>query len=77
MVKNKETEMPSINLLGAGTVVKGDVKVNGDFRIDGTLIGTVDCRGKIVVGPSGIIEGEIVCLNADFSGDVKATVRVC
>jgi cytoskeletal protein CcmA (bactofilin family) len=76
MVKNKETEMPSINLLGAGTVVKGDIKVNGDFRIDGTLIGTVDCRGKIVVGPSGMIEGEIVCQNADFSGDVKATVKV-
>jgi cytoskeletal protein CcmA (bactofilin family) len=76
MTKTKETEMPSINLLGSGTTLKGDIRLNGDFRLDGTLIGTIDCKGKIVVGTSGIIEGEIVCQNADFSGQVKATVKV-
>jgi cytoskeletal protein CcmA (bactofilin family) len=76
MVKNKETEIPSINLLGTGTVVKGEIKLTGDFRIDGALIGSIDCKGKIVVGPSGMIEGEILCQNADLSGEVKATVRV-
>jgi cytoskeletal protein CcmA (bactofilin family) len=76
MVKNKENEMPAINLLGAGTVVKGEIKVNGDFRIDGTLIGSIECKGKIVVGPSGAIDGEIQCLNADFSGEVRANVKV-
>ena len=76
MVKNKENELPSINLLGPGAEIKGDIKVNGDFRIDGTLIGSIECNGKIVVGPSGAIEGDIQCQNADFSGDVKATVKV-
>jgi cytoskeletal protein CcmA (bactofilin family) len=68
--------MPSINILGAGAVVKGDIQVNGDFRIDGTLNGTIQCKGKIVVGPTGKIDGEITCQNADFSGEVTATVRV-
>jgi cytoskeletal protein CcmA (bactofilin family) len=76
MIKGKETEVPSINLLGAGTVVKGEIKLNGDFRIDGTFIGTINCKGKVVVGTTGVIEGEINCLNADFSGDIKATVKV-
>jgi len=76
MSKGKETEMPSINLLGSGTSVKGDIKLNGDFRIDGTLIGTIDCKGKIVVGASGVIEGEINCQNADFSGQITAQVKV-
>ncbi|TSA27153.1 MAG: polymer-forming cytoskeletal protein [Bacteroidetes bacterium] len=76
MAKMKETEMPSINLLGSGTTVKGDIKLNGDFRIDGTLVGKIDCKGKIVVGPSGIIEGDISCQNADFSGQIKAQVKV-
>ena len=76
MVKNKENELPSINLLGPGTVVKGDIRVNGDFRIDGALIGSIECKGKIVVGPSGSIDGDIQCQNADFSGDVKAVVKV-
>lgn len=76
MAKVKETEMPSINLLGSGTTVKGEIRLNGDFRIDGTLIGTIECRGKIVVGASGVIEGEITCQNADFSGQIKAQVKV-
>lgn len=68
--------MPIINILGAGTVVKGEIQVNGDFRIDGTLNGNIQCKGKVVVGATGKIEGEITCQNADFSGDVKATVMV-
>ncbi len=76
MAKNKEPELPVINLLGVGTIVKGEINVNGDFRIDGTLVGNIHCKGKIVVGTTGSIEGEIRCQNADFSGDLKASVKV-
>jgi len=76
MMKNKEVEVPSLNLLSSGTVVKGEIKLNGDFRLDGSFIGTINCKGKVVVGPTGSIEGEIICQNADFSGEVKATVKV-
>ena len=76
MSKPKEPEVPSINLLGAGTVVKGEIKLNGDFRIDGMFMGSINCKGKVVVGNTGVIEGEIICQNADFSGEVKATVKV-
>jgi cytoskeletal protein CcmA (bactofilin family) len=76
MSKNREPEMPTINILGPGAVVKGEIQVNGDFRIDGTLKGTIQCKGKIVVGPTGKIDGEIQCQNADFSGEVTATVKV-
>lgn len=76
MIKSKETEVPAINLLSAGTTVKGEIRVNGDFRLDGTFNGVIQCKGKVVVGPTGIIEGEINCQNADFSGEIKATVKV-
>jgi cytoskeletal protein CcmA (bactofilin family) len=76
MSKSREPEMPSINILGPGAVVKGEIHVNGDFRIDGTLNGSIQCKGKIVVGPTGKIDGEIQCQNADFSGEVTASVRV-
>ena len=68
--------MPTINILGPGAIVKGEIQVNGDFRIDGILNGNIQCKGKIVVGPTGKIDGEIQCQNADFSGEVKATVKV-
>ncbi len=76
MAKNQETESPSINLLGAGTIVKGNVTANGDMRIDGTLIGSILSKGKVVVGSTGIVEGEITCQNADISGNIKAQVNV-
>jgi cytoskeletal protein CcmA (bactofilin family) len=76
MAKNREAEMPSINIMGSGTIVKGEINVNGDFRVDGSLIGNIQCKGKIVVGETGRIEGEIICQSADFSGEVQATVKV-
>jgi len=76
MAKIYEQESPAINLIGSGTVIKGDITSNGDIRIDGTLNGSVHSKGKLVVGSTGNIEGEIVCQNADFSGLIKAQVTV-
>ncbi len=76
MAKSYESETPSINLLGAGTTIKGEIISNGDFRIDGTLIGSINSKGKIVVGASGSVEGSIICQNADFSGNIKAKIEV-
>ncbi|MEI6764999.1 MAG: polymer-forming cytoskeletal protein [Bacteroidota bacterium] len=76
MAKSNEMESPAINIIGNGTIIKGDIKSNGDMRIDGTLIGSVNAKGKVVIGPTGNVEGEIICLNGDFSGNVKAQVSV-
>ena len=76
MAKPNELDSSSINILGAGTVVKGDIIANGDFRIDGTLNGTINAKGKLVIGATGSVEGEITCQNADFSGTIKANVSV-
>jgi len=76
MAKNIEIENSVINIVGNGTSIKGEIKCNGDMRIDGTLIGSINSKGKLVVGPSGVIEGEIACQSADFSGNIKATVNV-
>lgn len=76
MAKNNEVESPSINLIGPGTIINGDINCNGDIRIDGSLIGSINSKGKIVVGTTGLIEGEIICQNADFSGVINANVMV-
>ena len=66
----------SVNILGNGTTFVGEVKSNGDFRIDGNLKGNIDVKGKLVVGNSGSIEGEIFCQNADISGEIKGKINV-
>ena len=77
MAKNvNEVESTSINTIAAGTSIKGDVKTNGDIRIDGTLVGSLESKGKIVIGTTGSVEGEIICQNGVFSGNIKAKVTV-
>jgi len=70
------TESSGLNQISAGTTIKGDVISNGDIRIDGTLDGTITTKGKLVVGPAGVVEGEVNCQNADISGTINAKITV-
>lgn len=76
MAKQPEPDHTSINLVGAGTTIKGEVFSNGDIRVDGTIIGSVESKGKVVVGTTGVVEGDIICQNADLSGKISAKVQV-
>lgn len=62
------------NILGQGTVIKGDIELQGDFRIDGNLFGNISSQGRIVIGTTGIVEGDISCANADISGQVTGNI---
>ena len=72
-----ETETTnSINILPDGTVIKGDITATGDFRLDGRLEGNIQLNGKLVVGDTGIVEGNILCLNANIIGTVNGNLSV-
>lgn len=66
----------TVNIIGSGTSIEGDVVSGGDIRIDGNLKGTIKTRGKLVVGPTGAIEGEVSCQNADVSGTIRGKINV-
>lgn len=74
--KSSAVDSASINLIGNGTTITGDINSNGDVRIDGTLKGNLSISGKLVVGSSGNIEGNIICQNADISGEIHGKVTV-
>jgi cytoskeletal protein CcmA (bactofilin family) len=76
MATNNISDTPSLNLIGAGTIIEGDITTNRDMRIDGTLTGSINVKGKLVVGASGSIDGEIVCQNGDISGTIKGKIVV-
>lgn len=75
-MKNSSNNSSVLNTLGAGTVITGDIKSKSDIRIDGVLKGSVNTEGKLVVGSSGVVEGDVVCSNADVSGEIKAKITV-
>jgi cytoskeletal protein CcmA (bactofilin family) len=66
----------SATLISAGTVLQGDVKSDNDLRIDGTIHGNVTSNAKIIVGPTGFVEGNIQGLQADITGTVIGNITV-
>ena len=76
MAKNSESESLLGNMIKTGTEITGDIKCTGDIRIDGKLTGSLHTEGRVVVGESGRIEGDIKCKNADISGTIRANINV-
>ena len=78
MAKYNETETTTtaINLIGAGTEITGDVNSNSDIRIDGTMKGNLKTTGKVVIGETGKVNGEIDCKNSEVLGEVKGKIKV-
>lgn len=66
----------SINAIVSGTFLDGKIKANNDFRIDGNLVGSLDCAGKVIIGPTGQVEGEIICANALIEGKFDGKLKV-
>jgi cytoskeletal protein CcmA (bactofilin family) len=77
MAKFNETDnTPTINLISAGTDIIGDVKSNGDIRIDGSLTGNLNTKGKVVIGPTGKVKGEVICKNSEVAGILEGKIIV-
>ncbi|MFV7236240.1 bactofilin family protein [Flavobacterium sp. ZB4R12] len=64
------------NRIVEGTIIKGDIISQADFRLDGELIGNFQSSGKIVIGPAGSVTGDIVCKNADIEGKFNGKIHV-
>jgi cytoskeletal protein CcmA (bactofilin family) len=76
MAKYNETEPPAINLISNGTDITGDVKSGGDIRIDGSLTGNLNTKGKVVIGQTGKVSGEVICKNSEVSGIIEGKIVV-
>ena len=75
MAKNQEVDN-SRNHISHDTRIQGDIETSGDLRLDGTLVGTIRSKGKVVIGTTGKVEGEIYCQHSNISGEVKGKMIV-
>lgn len=64
-----------LNLVGAGTVIKGDIKCSGDIRIDGTVKGNIEVSQKVVIGNTGVVVGNIISADTSVSGKVDGNIQ--
>ena len=76
--KNSQSKAPrptgAVSTIATGTTLNGDIESEADMRIDGNIIGNVYCKAKIVLGESGIVQGNMHATNADIFGTVNGDV---
>ena len=71
--KGNQTTMQ--NVIGKGTIIDGNIVAEGDLIVEGTVRGDVTTKTSLLIGPSCIIEGNILAQHAEVAGRVKGTVQ--
>ncbi|MAR29880.1 MAG: hypothetical protein CMG24_02975 [Candidatus Marinimicrobia bacterium] len=71
---DKNNNMSSI--LGPEIEVNGDLKIKGDILIYGTVLGNVECQGKVHTSKGSIINGNVQSNSAYINGKVEGDLVV-
>ncbi len=64
----------SQTVLGAGTQFEGSLRAEGHVRIDGSFVGDISTRGRILVGEQAKVDGDLVGEAVDIAGMVKGDI---
>ena len=56
------------NVIAKNTSITGEIISEGDFRVDGSLEGTLKTNGKVIIGVDGLVKGKVESANADIEG---------
>ena len=74
---NANFEAPDrLNRFVEGTKLIGELITESSIRIDGEIIGNVNCAGKVLIGENAIIKGNLVCGEADIEGNVEGDLKI-
>lgn len=74
--ENNVINLQVINLIATGTKITGDLLSDGDIRIDGELMGNLESKGRLVIGASGKVEGDIRCKSCEIAGTHKGKLFI-
>ena len=64
------------NMITQGTSFVGDIISEAGFRVEGNVNGTIKTSGKVVVGKTGVINGSLNGVNADFEGGFSGKLKL-
>jgi cytoskeletal protein CcmA (bactofilin family) len=65
----------SINtIIGKGSAISGNLRVNGFIRIDGDIDGNIETDGNVIVGENARIRGNLTAKAVIIGGIIKGNV---
>ena len=57
-------------------IIKGEIEASNDLRFDGNFTGKIVSKGRIIIGETALLDGEITCVNLDIWGNFKGVCYV-
>mgnify|MGYP001116370431 FL=1 len=66
--KTQRQKVMERNVVAKNTSIVGDIISEGDFRIDGSLEGSLKTNGRLIIGVEGSVKGKVASKNADIEG---------
>ena len=69
-------ESAETNRIVAGTELTGDVVSDANFMLEGEMHGNLSCSGKVTIGSTGKLRGNLVCVFAEVNGSVDGEITV-
>lgn len=73
MAKNEEETSTAVNIISTGTAFEGKFRSTGSLRIDGSFKGELEIGSKLVIGPQGRVDGQVICRSAEVEGTVEVS----
>ncbi|MCH7413988.1 polymer-forming cytoskeletal protein [Belliella sp. R4-6] len=64
----------SSNVISKETSITGDIKAQGNIRVEGRVDGSLDSKNKIVIGESALVIGKVKAEEVEVSGKVEGDV---
>lgn len=74
-VEVKPSGSKSTTIITSCMAIQGDIKGCGTIHIDGTVDGNLDIEDTIVIGKSGVVNGNISAKKIMISGTLKGTLN--
>lgn len=77
MFKKKKTKFdPNMTdtLIGEGTTFEGKIKSEAGIRVEGQMVGDIDCAGDITIGENGVARSNIKARDVVIAGQVIGNV---
>jgi cytoskeletal protein CcmA (bactofilin family) len=65
-----------LNRFVEGTKLIGELITETSIRIDGEIVGNVNCAGKVLIGENAVIKGNLICSEADIEGSVNGDMKI-
>ena len=70
------TEQNPETIVAASMRIEGELKSNGNVKIDGVVSGKVHTSQDLLIGPNAQIDADLIAANAVIGGVVKGNVTI-